>query len=130
CVAKINDVVARINEGIKRDKISRLAVFAFARIPLLVHLGAQLDDKVQTLIFQRQRVDDENAWRWPVDPPSPPAFGFENLQSGDDPSRVALMLNISGTIQLRELPHAIQESYTIYSLSPVSPFVSGPSLIF
>ena len=129
CAAKINDVVTRINEGIKRDQISRLAIFAFARIPLLVHLGAQLDDKVQTLIFQRQRVDDENAWRWPVDPPPPPAFTFENLHSGDDPGRVALVLNISGTIQLRELPRAIQETYTIYGLSPVSPIVSGPSVI-
>jgi hypothetical protein len=129
CVAKINDVVARINEGIKHDKISRLAVFAFARIPLLVYLGAQLDDKVQTLIFQRQRVDNENAWRWPVDPPPPPAFGFENLQLGDDPSRIALVLNISGTIQLQELPRAIQEAYTIYGLAPISPIVSGPSVI-
>ncbi len=129
CVAKINDVVARINEGIKRDKIFRLAVFAFARIPLLVHLGAQLDDKVPTLIFQRQRVDDENAWRWPVDPPPPPAFTFEKLQAGDDPSQVALVLNISGTIQLRELPHAIQETYTIYGFAPVSPIMSGPSVI-
>lgn len=129
CVAKINDVVARINDGIKRDQILRLAVFAFARIPLLVHLGAQLDNKVQTLIFQRQRVDDGNAWRWPVAPPPPPAFTFEKLQAGGAPSRVALILNISGTIHLRELPPAIQESYTIYHLTPVSPILSRPSVI-
>ena len=129
CVAKINDVVARINEGIKRDQVSRLAVFAFARIPLLVYLGAKLDDKVQTLIFQRQRVDDVNAWRWPVNPPPPPEFTFEKLHTGADPSQVALMLNISGTIQLRELPPTIQESYSIYSLAPASPIMSGPSVI-
>lgn len=129
CVAKINDVVARINEGIKRDQIFRLAVFAFARIPLLVHLGAQLDDKVQIRIFQRHRVDNQNAWSWPVDPPPPPAFAFEKLQAGGDPNRVALIQNISGTIQVRELPQAIQETYTIYGLAPVSPVMSGPSVI-
>lgn len=129
CVVKINDIIARINEGIKRDKVSRLAVFAFARIPLLVHLGAHLDDKVQTLIFQRQRVDDVNAWCWPADAPPPPVFTFEKLQSGDDSNRVALTLNISGTIKLHELPRAIQETYTIYGLTPVSPMESGPSVI-
>lgn len=129
CVAKINDVVARINEGIKRDQIFRLAVFAFARIPLLVHLGAQLDDKVQILIFQRHRVDNQNAWYWPVNPPPPPVFTFEKLRTGADPNRVALMLNISGTIQVSELPQATQETYTIYGLAPVPPIMSGPSLI-
>ncbi len=128
CIAKINDYVARINEGIKRDQISRLAVFAFARIPLLVHLGAQLDDKVPMLIFQRQRVNDENAWRWPLNPPAPPLFGYDKLQDGDS-SRVALVLNISGTIHLRELPRAVQETYTVYSLAPISPTMSGPSVI-
>ncbi|MGZ6302418.1 MAG: SAVED domain-containing protein [Ktedonobacteraceae bacterium] len=129
CVAKINDVVARINEGIKRDQIFRLAVFAFARIPLLVHLGAQLDDKVQILIFQRHRVDNQNAWNWPANPPLPPSFAFEKLRTGVDPIRVALMLNISGTIQVSELPQVTQETYTIYSLAPVPPSMSGPSLI-
>ncbi len=128
CTAKINDYVARINEGIKRDKISRLAVFAFARIPLLVHLGAQLDDKVSMLIFQRQRVNDENAWRWPLNPPEPPLFRFDKLHDADS-SRVALVLNISGTVHLRELPHDIQKTYTVYGLIPVPPIVSGPSVI-
>lgn len=128
CVARINSYVARINEGIKRDEISRLAVFAFARVPLLVHLGAQLDDKVPVLLFQRQRVHDENAWRWPLNPPEPPSFQFDTLQHGDA-SHVALVLNISGTIHPRDLPHDIQKTYTIYGLTPIPPFASGPTLI-
>ncbi len=127
-ITKINEYIARVNEGIKRDQISRLAVFAFARIPLLVYLGAKLDDKVPMLIFQRQRVDNENAWRWPFNPPDPPLFTFEKIKEADS-SRVALILSISGTVHLGDLPHSIEETYTIYELMPVPPAVSGPSVI-
>ena len=128
CVARINSYVSRVNEGIKRDEISRLAVFAFARIPLLVHLGAQLDDKVPVLLFQRQRVLGENAWRWPLNPPESPSFQFDKVQEGVV-SHVALVLNISGTIHLHDLPHHIRENSTVYSVAPTPPFVSGPTLI-
>jgi hypothetical protein len=55
-------------------------------------------------------------------------FRFDKLLRGDL-SRVALSLSISGTIQLRELPHDIQKTYTICGLAPVEPTVSGPSVI-
>ncbi len=128
CVGRINNYMARVNEGIKRDEITRLAIFAFARIPLLVSFGAQLDDKVSVLIFQRQRVDDENAWRWPPHPPESPQFAFNKLQGGDS-QRVALVLNISGTIHPHELPHDIHTTYTVYGLAPIPPLASEPSII-
>lgn len=53
-------------DGVRLNSTSRIAVFGFARIPLLVHLGARLNDKVNALIFQRQRGDATNAWRWPT----------------------------------------------------------------
>lgn len=128
CTQPIDNFVARINDGIKRDQISRLAIFAFARIPLLVYLGAQIDDKVPMLIFQRQRIDDQNAWCWPTQPPNAPKFRFTKQLAGES-DHVALILNISGTMQLQELPEEIQQAYTIYELSPILPDVSGPSLI-
>jgi SMODS-associated and fused to various effectors sensor domain len=127
-IARINEYIARVNEGIKRDQVSRLAIFAFARIPLLVHLGAQFDDKVPMLIFQRQRVSDANAWSWPLNPPDPPQFTIDKLRDGSV-DHVALVLNISGTIHLRELPQDVQETYTVYTVAPASPAESGPSVI-
>jgi hypothetical protein len=121
--------VARVNEGIKTDSMTRLAVFAFARIPLLVHLGAVLDDKIDTLLFQRQRVDGMNAWRWPENPPAPPAFAFSELKRGTDPRHVALLINLSGTIHPESLPAAIQSAYTLYVLEPVAPILPDPSII-
>jgi hypothetical protein len=38
----------RVHDGVRLDDTARIAVFGFARIPLLVALGALLDDKVPT----------------------------------------------------------------------------------
>jgi 5-methylcytosine-specific restriction endonuclease McrA len=62
----IDNLVARIHSGVRRGDTERIAVFAFARIPLLIHLGAQLDDKLPATTFNRYRTDNENAWIWPT----------------------------------------------------------------
>lgn len=129
CAAFIDELVRRIDDGIRRGDITRLAVFGFARIPVLVHLGAQLDDKVSTLIFQRQRIDDSNAWRWPDGPPSPPAFETSLSIEGGDRQQVALVVNLSGTVRLEDFPADIAESHFVYILAPVTPTESDPTLI-
>lgn len=127
--AYIDDLIRRVDDGINRNLVSRLAVFAFARIPVLIHLGARLDDKVPTLIFQRQRVDDVNAWRWPETPPEPPTFDLERVTERADPAAVALIVNLSGTIQLEELPEGTTDTDSVYSISPMAPAITGPTLI-
>lgn len=125
----IDTFVARLHNGVKSDDIGRLAVFAFARIPLLVYLGAALDDKVDTLIFQRQRIDGANAWRWPENPPSPPTFAFRGLRAEAGGQHIALMINLSGTISPDALPIEIQQTHALYALEPVAPAHPGPTLI-
>jgi len=129
CASYIDGVMNRVNEGVRHDEIRRLAVFAFARIPILVHLGASLDDKVPTRIFQRHRTDTENAWNWPSPPPAPPTFTFEKTTVGNVADQVALVVNLSGTIDLAELPGDVISSHSVYQLSPDSPAVSDPSVI-
>jgi len=46
------------------EAISHISVFALARIPLLVHLGTRLSDKVHTDLYQRHRTPTEG-WMWP-----------------------------------------------------------------
>jgi len=124
-----NHGIGCIDDGIRRGDIARLAVFGFARIPILVRLGAGLDDKVPMLIFQRQRVDDINAWRWPENPPHPSAFEVSLAITGKDRQRVALVINLSGAIGLEELPVGVAESHYIYVLVPIAPVESNPTLI-
>lgn len=50
----IDDVVERQpRPGIMRDAVRHVSVFGFARLPLLLHLGARLDDTLPTEIYQR-----------------------------------------------------------------------------
>lgn len=123
---EIDALLARVHEGVRRDEISRLAVFGFARIPILIHLGARLDDKVETRIFQRQRTDSENAWRWPADPLPPPTFSVTK-SPGSSPG-VVLVLNLSGTIPTSDLP-STHTDQTRYEIAPEPPAAAGPTLI-
>jgi len=123
----IDDLAARINDGVRRDAITRVAVFAVARIPLLVYLGARLDDKVRALPFQRHRTDSDNPWIWPdLDPAD---FVLEEIRHGSDPNRVALLLSLSGRIHIEELPASIDSGYAIYEIAPKPPAEVGPGLI-
>ena len=128
CARQIDALAVRINEGIMLGAVTRLAVFGFARIPVLVYLGAQLDDKVSTLVFQRHRVDGENAWCWPE---ASDAVGFDVslLKPGTEAERVALIINLSGTIALAELPEEQRAVSSIYAIAPASPTEPGPTVI-
>lgn len=125
-IPMIDELVARVHSGIGSDMISRLAVFGFARIPLLVYLGARLDDKVPTNIFQRHRVDKGNAWNWPVEPHAVPTFSTDTIRQGSQSDNVAIIFNLSGTIADKDLHHDIDDTYTVYAISS-SP--TGPSVI-
>jgi hypothetical protein len=129
CAEAIDTLMARINDGIRRNEVGRLAVFAFARIPVLVHLGARLDDKVPTLIFQRQRVDAGNAWSWPAKSSEPPTFDLSQISSGSERGRVALLVSLSGSVAADELPGDMATTHSLYGLSPRPPSMTDPMLI-
>lgn len=124
---QLNALMVRIQDGVGQGIVTRLAVFGFARIPVLIYLGAQLDDKIDVLVFQRQRVDGENAWSWPADG-AEVTFETTRLQEGLE-DRVAVVVNLSGTIDLADIPAGQPESSTIYSISPSAPAIAGPSLV-
>jgi hypothetical protein len=100
--AAIDEVIDhKLVEGVARENIAHLSVFAFARIPLLVYLGSRLDDTIPTEIYQRHRAGE--TWDWPqtamasdflVQPPTSLAGASEAV----------LVLNVSGTIQPQEVP--------------------------
>lgn len=127
----IEGTLKTVLDGVKLDATSRVAVFGFARVPLLVHLGSCLDDKVTALIFQRQRGDARNTWRWPEQGRSEmvPAFAINRIRQGTDNDKVALLANISGTILPEELPGHVGSDYSIYEITPIAPASAGPGLI-
>ncbi len=92
---------------------AHVSVFAFARIPLLVHLGAQLDDTLDADIYDKHR---DSGWAWPVDEQTV-AFSLEVAREGDRDDRVVLKLDVSGTIAIDELPDDVADC-TIYRIAP------------
>jgi hypothetical protein len=129
----IPDIAAfagRIHDGVRRDEVARLAVFAFARIPLLIAFGARLDDKVPTLVFQRHRTDRANAWTWPADERPPVTFDIARIRAGASRKSVALVVNLSGSIPLEDLPERILAEGYVYEIAVEPPAEPGPALIW
>ena len=56
-----------VEEAIRRsrDLLPRFSVFSFAQIPLALHLGFVLSDRVEVECYQYNR--ELNTWRWPND---------------------------------------------------------------
>ena len=95
--------------------MKHLSVLALAPIPLLVVLGHSLSNKVQTDFFQCHR-DRRERWTWHEDK-SAARYTARRKRAGSEPSRVVVMLSLSGTVALETLPVVIDESFTVYEIT-------------
>lgn len=94
------------------ERPAQLAVFGITTIPLLVHLGARLGDRIQVHLFRHHR---DCGWRW-KDEPASARFGSGVLRRGTSPERVAIVLSVSGVVDPSALPDAIDDTYTVREL--------------
>lgn len=91
-----------------------ISVFALGPIPLLVHLGTRLSDKVPLTLYQRHR--DTESWKW-KERGRVAAYSFHRLRGGTCDSPVALLLSLSGRIREDDLPAEIDTRFTIYEIT-------------
>lgn len=106
--ARIDEVVVQLlRPAVERGAVPHLSVFAIARLPLLVYLGARVDDALTVDVFQRHRTSEN--WIWPdpaEDDPTfvvhrePPIVGLDDNEADE----AVLIINASGTIHRSELP--------------------------
>lgn len=96
-------------------KPAHVSVFALAPIPLLVHLGSRISNKLSVEFFNRHRIG--NTWRWRVDG-TPVDFAWRKVRTGTNPKAVALLVSISGVVELDTLPSEIDEAFSVYELRP------------
>lgn len=102
-------------KGFGEEEVSHISVFALARIPLLVYLGSRLSDKVQTDIYQKHRNGPES-WCWSK---SKKTLDFcAKTHRGKSSAGVALVLSLSGQIDVSNLPQKVQQKYAIYEICP------------
>ena len=122
--AQIDKAIGRLTEGVVQDEVAHLSVFAFARLPLLVYLGARLDDAIPTDIYQRHRIDE--SWDW-AESGAGAIFRVEvarDVPAGDE---AVLVMNLSGTIHLAEVPNDLAGLRT-YVVAPTNA-VPGPNIM-
>lgn len=91
-----------------------ISLFAFGPIPLLVHLGSRLSDKMRVDFYQYHR--DTKSWAWKKRG-KPVGYRHARLRKGTDSKMVALILSLSGKIGPNDLPFEIDETFTLYELT-------------
>ncbi|BAQ21165.1 SAVED domain-containing protein [Corynebacterium glutamicum] len=107
--SKITDVVNRINEAIAGEDTSVIAVFAIAPIPILIFLGTRLDDKYETVLFPRRRIDSASSWLWESSNLPQKRFKITSTSDASEVEDVIVILNVSGTIDTRQLPQGLEQ---------------------
>ncbi len=110
--AEIKDFLTR---GLPSERIEHISIFALAPIPLLMVLGYQLGSTIPADIYHHHH--DTEDWTWKADPRSI-TFEHKLLRAGTVPNCVALLISISGTVVLSNLPSDIDDRFYVYQLSP------------
>jgi hypothetical protein len=83
-------------------------------MPALVVLGNALTNKIATDLYQRHR--DNEKWFWKTEG-DPAEYEFSNLRKGTNPKKVALILSLSGTIDVDQLPQEIDVQFSLYQIA-------------
>lgn len=91
-----------------------VSVFGIAPIPLLIHLGAKLTNKVPSDFYQRHR--DTEDWTWKVDG-EPVRYSVTLRSEGKPGGPVGLVLALSGSVPREALPEHLQEGAWVYEVT-------------
>lgn len=84
-----------------------VSVFAMAPIPLLVHLGSELDDKTDVRLFQRFRGEEDLSWTWRNAPPRVPEFELSSSSPDGDVRDVVVAVSITGPVGADRAPETL-----------------------
>lgn len=104
--AEIDRLAARISEAVTAGDIESISVFALAPIPSLVYLGSKLDDKTDTILFRRRRVDDVTAWVW-EDGTQATAFDITVRASPSPANEATVIVALTSPIKESRLPEGL-----------------------
>jgi hypothetical protein len=100
--------------GTEIHESRHISLFALAPIPLLVYLGRELGNKVAIDVFQRHRDTEDWAWK---ESSTPIRYRVEKRLDGNERTKVALVLSLSGRVHLQSLPREIDHRFTVYELT-------------
>lgn len=91
-----------VHEAVERarDVLPRFAVFSFAQIPLAIHLGFVLSDRIQVRCFQHDR--DRLSWTWPSGVQGDTTFEIRGIPTSaiDAEGDVVIRVSLSATVSI------------------------------
>lgn len=105
--------------------VDHISIFALAPIPLLIHAGRCLGNKIPATLYQRHRSPE--TWKWKSDG-LPAIFALSRLSDGTDTKKVALLMSLSGKVAPTQLPEELQTGCDVYELT-VEGQAPNPSVI-
>lgn len=112
---QIDQAVQRLMApGGEYEKTPHLSIFGLAPIPLLIHLGARLSNKVPADFYQRHR--DTERWEWKTDGEAV-KFAASLRRSGRPGGPIVLVLGLSGSIPTDSLPAEFDADAWIYEIA-------------
>ena len=115
CRESIDRVFDRqVAPAVEDGTLRHVSVFALARWPSLVYLGARLGDKLDVDTYQRHRASE--SWAWPDDPPDH-RFSVEIVRDGTPDGDVVLLLSMSAAVHTHEVPKALNNC-RLYRITP------------
>ncbi len=103
---ELDRLTARVAEAVTAGDIETVSVFALAPIPSLVYLGSKLDDKTETRLFRRKRVDDVTAWAWD-DGIQTPKFDVALISSPTPASEATVIVELTSPVMESRLPSVL-----------------------
>lgn len=115
CKQTISDHLKTLHlPSLSAAPVEHLSVFGFAPIPLLIHTGRCLGNKIPATIYQRHRSPE--TWKWKSDG-LPAIFRFDQLSEGSDKKRVALIMSLSGKVAQSQIPDELLSGCDVYELT-------------
>lgn len=116
CMQTISDHLTALHvPSFSAAPVEHLSVFGFAPIPLLIHAGRCLGNKIPATIYQRHRAPE--TWKWKVDAGLPANFKLEKMSDGKDQKRAVLIMSLSGKIAQSQIPDELLAECDVYELT-------------
>lgn len=103
-----------IESTLSEDGTNHISLFVLGPMPLLILAGNIVGDKIACDLYQKHR--DTQDWVW-KDGGEPVRYRVDRMLEGKDKGIAALVLSLSGKIEIDRLPPDVFEAATIYELT-------------
>jgi hypothetical protein len=90
-----------------------ISLFALAPIPVLAYLGHCLSNKITVEMYQRHRTGEP--WKWKTDG-EVVEYEIRRHGEGGDESCAALIVSVSGSIDITHLPREIADRCSVFEI--------------